>query len=166
VSDAQTIILYTLSTFAQACAALAAFVGAVGLFRLQSLRDRRRDVDGELRVLAGRLTGREADRIPHREVLMIVEAKQKEAGKDNDANVVEAADLHRERAALTPRLAMSSRALLAFEAWNLIIIGLALIGFNYVPTLASAAWTATAIWLASLGTVSVTGYAVYTWTRG
>jgi len=69
VNDAQTIILYALSTLAQTCAALAAFVGAVGLFRLQSLRDQRRDARRELQVLAGRLTGRETDRIPMGEVL-------------------------------------------------------------------------------------------------
>ena len=37
VTDPQTTILYALSTLAQTCAALAAFVGAVGLYRLQSL---------------------------------------------------------------------------------------------------------------------------------
>jgi hypothetical protein len=164
--ETRTVILYTLSTFAQTCAALAAFVGALGLYKLQSLSDRRRDVEDELRILAGRLTAREADRIPHREVLLIVEAKQKEAGKENDVNVVEAADLHRERAALTPLLARSSRALLAFETWNLVVIGLALVGFNYVSALAVCPVTFWAIWVAALGTVGVTGYAVYTWTRG
>ena len=34
-------VLYELSTLAQTCAALAAFVGAVGIFRLQALRDGR-----------------------------------------------------------------------------------------------------------------------------
>jgi hypothetical protein len=40
-----TTVLYTLSTLAQTCAALAAFVGAVGVFRLQILREQRREVD-------------------------------------------------------------------------------------------------------------------------
>ena len=35
----ETTILYALSTIAQTCAALSAFVGAVGIYRLQSLRD-------------------------------------------------------------------------------------------------------------------------------
>jgi hypothetical protein len=34
-------VLYGLSALAQTCAALAAFVGAVGIFRLQALRDGR-----------------------------------------------------------------------------------------------------------------------------
>ena len=37
VTDAQTTVLYALSTFAQTCAALAAFVGAVGLYKLRLL---------------------------------------------------------------------------------------------------------------------------------
>ncbi len=35
-------VFYPLSTLAQTCAALAAFVGAVGVYRLQSLKDKRR----------------------------------------------------------------------------------------------------------------------------
>lgn len=41
----ETTLLYTLSTLAQTCAALAAFVGAVGLFRLQILREQRKEED-------------------------------------------------------------------------------------------------------------------------
>jgi len=48
MSDTETTVLYTLSTLAQTCAALAAFVGAVGLFRLQSFRDQHRDAEREL----------------------------------------------------------------------------------------------------------------------
>src|SRR5262252_8280144 len=44
------VVLYALSTLAQTCAALAAFVGAIGLFRLQSLRDGERDADQILRT--------------------------------------------------------------------------------------------------------------------
>jgi hypothetical protein len=44
MSDEKTILLYALSTLAQTCAALAAFVGAVGLYRLQSLRGRQHDL--------------------------------------------------------------------------------------------------------------------------
>jgi len=44
----ETTLLYLLSTLAQTCAALAAFVGAIGLYRLQSLRDRRRDLLREI----------------------------------------------------------------------------------------------------------------------
>ena len=40
-------LLYVLSTLAQTCAALAAFVGAVGIFRLQTLRDQRAALERE-----------------------------------------------------------------------------------------------------------------------
>src|SRR5436309_9523451 len=49
MSDAETTVLYALSTLAQTCAALAAFVGAVGVFRLQVLATRRRQLEDDLR---------------------------------------------------------------------------------------------------------------------
>src|SRR5229473_6771625 len=54
-----TTVLYTLSTLAQTCAALAAFVGAVGVFRLQILREQRREVDQirRLRIYTIQLQG-------------------------------------------------------------------------------------------------------------
>jgi len=39
MNDQTTTVLYTLTTLAQSCAALAAFVGAVGVFRLQMPAD-------------------------------------------------------------------------------------------------------------------------------
>jgi hypothetical protein len=42
-------VLYALSTLAQTCAALAAFVGAIGLFLLQSLREQQRVAERALR---------------------------------------------------------------------------------------------------------------------
>jgi len=55
---------------------------------------------------------------------------------------------------------------MAFEAWNLLVIGAALVGFNYVPALAAGRCTFWAIWLAALGTVVVTASCVYAWTKG
>ena len=43
-------VLYALSTLAQTCAALAAFVGAIGLFLLQLLRERRQATEVALRA--------------------------------------------------------------------------------------------------------------------
>jgi DNA-binding NtrC family response regulator len=67
---------------------------------------------------------------------------------------------------LLPLLHDTRRALVILEVWNLAVIGAALVGFNYVPLLATSAVTFWAIWLAAIGTVVVTGYAVYIWTRG
>jgi len=43
-------VLYALSTLAQTCAALAAFVGAIGLFLLQSIREQQRSSEQAMRV--------------------------------------------------------------------------------------------------------------------
>lgn len=63
-------VLYALSTLAQTCAALAAFVGAVGLFRLQSLKNAQQDAERKLRVVVGSTVMRTelADRRPIREI--------------------------------------------------------------------------------------------------
>jgi hypothetical protein len=163
VTDAETTVLYTLSTLAQTCAALAAFVGAVGLFRLQSLRDRHRDAERELHVLAGRLTGREQDRIPMREVLEIVSSESSRG--TNDPNVSVAATLRAEWTTYPSRRRASSRALILFEVWNLLVIGVALVGFNHLAGLAACPWTLRALWPVALGTVAVTVYCVFAWTR-
>jgi hypothetical protein len=163
VSDDKTILLYALSTLAQSCAALAAFVGAVGLFRLQSLRDQHRDAERELHVLAGRLTGREQDRIPLEEVLGIV--KSGSGRGTNDPNVPAARKLHAEWTTFPSRRRDSSRALMLFEVWNLLVIGVALVGFNHVTALAVCPWTLRALWPVALGTIAVTIYCVFAWTK-
>ena len=163
MNDTETTVLYTLSTLAQTCAALAAFVGAVGLFRLQSFRDQHRDAERELRVLAGRLTGREQDRIPMREVLEI--GKSGSGRGTNDPNVPAARKLYAAWTTFPSRRRDSSRALILFEVWNLLVIGVALIGFNHVTTLAACPWTLRALWPVALGTVAVTVYCVFAWTK-
>ena len=64
-------------------------------------------------------------------------------------------------------LASSRTALLIFEAWNLLVIGLSLAGFNHIPRLvSSSSCTFWGLLLAAIGTVAVTIYCVYAWTRG
>src|SRR5206468_8623509 len=85
-------LLYALSTLAQTCAALAAFVGAVGLFRLQLLRDARNEADFALRRWAeGAATSRDPYRTTLDEIL---------AGLDNppDPNHVNLPPARRARA--------------------------------------------------------------------
>jgi len=69
-------ILYALSTLAQTCAALAAFVGAVGLFRLQALRDGHQSAEERLRssLVDVRFGAPEASRLPLADILRHVEA--------------------------------------------------------------------------------------------
>jgi len=61
--------------------------------------------------------------------------------------------------------ARSVAAFGVFEAWNLLVIGAALVGFNHVPALAACPWTLRALWPVAVGTVAVTGYCVFVWTR-
>jgi hypothetical protein len=152
VPDQGTIVLYALSTLAQTCAALAAFVGAVGLYRLQVLREQQRSIIDEIHVIIG-IARTTAD-------LLLAEAQRR---APDHPRVVE---LMAEYRRLPDRLTWSRGTLVVFESWNLVLIGVALVGFNHVQVLATWPLTSSAIWLAALGTVSVTGYAVYAWTRG
>jgi len=158
----ETAVLYTLTTLAQTCAALAAFVGAVAIFWLQILRDQRRDAELALRALSDGLTERDPFRTPLAEVLQAVE-QPRQADHHNlpAARVARGAWL-----AFGPRLRRSRRALIVFESWNVAIIGASLIGFNYVPVLKGASWTFGALWGVVVGTVLVTVGSVIVWTQG
>jgi len=154
----ETALLYALSTLAQTCAALAAFVGAVGVFRLQVLREQRRTAEQDLRMLAHELgIGRlDVPVVPLRQVVELVRRT------DRDVPAREA--LHRWEA-FVPRIRQSRWALIVFEVWNLIVIGAALIGFNYLSAMTCARWTSWALWVVALITVFVTLSCVIVWTR-
>lgn len=164
MTNAETTVLYALSTLAQTCAALAAFVGAVGLYRLQVLREQRREVERDLRGIAAHphvLAADVAARLPFKEILDGVQTASEGRGGISDL----ARDtLTRWRTAL-PLLGRSQRALVLFEAWNLLVIFAALVGFNHVPELAACPWTLRALWPVALVTAGVTGYCVFVWTR-
>lgn len=158
-------VLYALSTLAQTCAALAALVGAVGLYRLQSLRANQETAERNLRGLAGQ------SHIVSRDVaalLPVGEIAKAVAGHDpRPGGFIGAA--HEALGgwrAFPPIIQQSRNGLILFEAWNLLLIGVSLVGFNYVPLLMSWPGTFWSLWAAALGTVGVTGYCVYAWTRG
>lgn len=165
MTDAQTTVLYALSTLAQTCAALAAFVGAVGLYRLQSLRNEHARNESTLRALheTATLSPEAARRKPIDEIVCLIRANAVQSS--TSADVVE--NMRRALAewdAYPARRQGATKALFAFEAWNLLVIFFALIGFNYVPALASNSATFWAIWVAAVGTVAVTAYCVFVWT--
>jgi hypothetical protein len=162
-------VLYALSTLAQTCAALAAFVGAVGLFRLQTLREAQRTTERELRGLVG-AAGLYGPDVHFRPIGEISEAVEKQRGSIPPTNpygqATEAAGRALDFWRTFPlRFANSRRWLVIFEAWNLLLIGGSLVGFNYVPLLVASPCTFGALWAAAIGTVGVTGYCVYAWTR-
>jgi hypothetical protein len=151
MTNAETTILYALSTLAQTCAALAAFVGAVGLYRLQALRDRRRNLISAMSDNMGHRAAPDED--------VIAEARRH--SPDRPA----LADLIRRVEPIPGLVADSRRSLIVFEAWNLLVILVSLVGFNHVAALAACPWTLRALWPVALGTVGVTGYCVFVWTR-
>jgi hypothetical protein len=160
MSDAETTVLYALSTLAQTCAALAAFVGAVGLYRLQILRDRRREAEFELRRWSD-WQGRDIMRVTLDEINTAIDNPP----SPNPPDLPRARRARDEWAAFPPRIDQSRNALIVFEAWNLLVIGVSLVGFNYVPSLASSPCSFPGLWVAAVGTVAVAGYCVYAWTR-
>lgn len=141
-------VLYALTTLAQTCAALAALVGAVGLYRLQALRGRQFDVYDEIHTLTGRRGTPPADVIATARTRVDEPATQ---------------DALRRFDALPPIIRRSGRWLCVFEAWNLLVILSSLVGFAYVPFLVGQWWGSLALWIAALGTVGVTGYGVFAW---
>jgi len=165
VTDTTT-VLYALSTLAQTCAALAAFVGAVGIYKLQLQRDEHRRTEQTIRVLLFPVLGNVAP-LPFDDVLTIARTNVAERSPllQADARV----RLPRALADwddFTGRHRRVTRALFMFEGWNLLVILVSLVGFNYVLALASCPTTFWALWAAAVGTVAVTAYCVVAWTRG
>jgi len=163
--DQGTILLYALSTLAQTCAALAAFVGAVGLFRLQLLRDQRKEAERELRVRSEGLVNRDVLRIPMDEILEGIESAERRGSEH--PNLLGAKEARGRWERFVPRLTASRRALVVFELWNLGVIAVSLSGFNYISPWAGASqvifW---ALWAIALVTAFITVGCVIVWTQG
>ena len=153
MTDAQTIVLYALTTLAQTCAALAALVGAIGLYRLQSLRVRRESLLRDISATLWHPTQTTEQ--------LLIEARTRASRGHPSLSA-----LLRDYEAAPSRIARSSKALAAFEGWNLLVIFGALVGFNHVPALAASPWTLRALWPVALGTVGVTAYCIVVWTEG
>lgn len=158
--DQQT-LLYLFSTLAQTCAALAAFVGAVGVFRLQTLREQRREAERETRVRSEGLHNRDTLVIPLTEVRAAIERQ-----KGKHPNAPRAASALADYDAFPSHISNSRYALIAFEVWNLILIGASLVAFNYISALACApVAAAVGLWSIAVGTVLLTLWCVVVWTR-
>jgi hypothetical protein len=168
VTDQQTTVLYVLTTLAQSCAALAAFVGAVGVFRIQMLREQRQGAERDLREL-----GQVASLIPAVEIWKPINeiaqdidaARKTETHANNHASIRAFKALDAWRAFAKP-LKRARTALLFLEGWNLAVIALALIGFNHIPVLALSSCFSYIL----VGVVIVTALVplgcVWVWTQG
>ena len=172
MSSEATTLLYILSTLAQTCAALAAFVGAVGLFRLQLLRIRQEAGERTLRGRAGQsglpFGPQAASWLPIKEIEQAVE-KARKTLKESDTyyqptraagEALEAWRAH------GPRLSRTRCVLVIFEAWNLLVIVVSLVGFNYVRTWAGAWWLSGSLSVVAVLTALITVGSVWVWTRG
>lgn len=163
--NALNTVLYALSTISQTCAALAALVGALALYRLQAMREAHSSTYAALKAIAMPQMGRGDATVA--EVLRFGRANLNAEHSSLSPSVIEI--LRGEMAEwdrFDSRYANAVRILIQFEAWNLLAILAALLGF------ASASWLAShwlvfviALVALSVGTVGVTGGALYSIAR-
>ena len=165
----ETTLLYTLSTLAQTCAALAAFVGAVGLFRLQILREQRKEEDQTRRLYIyaeQQPDGRWKTPKGFGPFVGPAEWVEQEIQRLERLNPSHPVVPFQRRWEASARPIRASRiALLFFELWNVSLIAASLIGFNYINAWACARWTSYALWGVAVVTLCVTLYCVYVWTK-
>ncbi len=160
-----TTVLYTLSTLAQTCAALAGLLGGVGGIRLQNLQARRKEAEDTFRLYYyaqqqpaggwGTPVGYGPIPGPRDQIIAMIEA----LGSNHPA--VDALSYWR---TLGPPLRRSLVALFIFEGVELGVIGASLIGFNYIEALTCARWTFWGLWGVAAVVVGVTASYVWTWT--
>src|SRR5437867_10341058 len=113
-----TTVLYALSTIAQTCAALAAFVGAVGIYGLQLLQVKQDTIERNVRGLAAQasLVGADvAALVPFDVVIGRVNSAASSTTPIHAAARQALGDWH----AASHPIQQSRTALIAFEVWNL-----------------------------------------------
>ena len=165
----ETTVLYALSTVAQTCAALAAFVGAVGIFRLQRLFDELGRLEASLSATHYELMGHDPSTIA-RSITKVVAwfHRARDSAPPDTRNPLLADGLATVDAwhATRAQVQRARAALIAFEVWNLGAIGASLVGFNHVQTLASYGRLTTGLlWFLVIGTVALTLGCLVVWTE-
>jgi len=138
VTDAQTTLLYALSMFAQTCAALAAFVGAVGLFKLQLLKGEDARTKHDIRgILGGTVTSRsKVHALPLDQVIEIARANSQDAPHRSTSTSKPLREALAEWDTHPLRRKDATTALLGFEGSNLLVILASLVGFSHLEVLA------------------------------
>jgi MFS family permease len=140
-TNAANSVLYALSTIAQTCAALAAFVGALALFRLQAMLNAH---DEQQQIIRGRVA---------RATITNPPAGLSDAVAEFDAH--------------DDRYATAVNWFIGFEVWNLSAILVSLLGFAWVSWLAWHWWVfVVSLVVCSIGTVAVTALALASVARG
>lgn len=161
-------LLYALSTLAQTCAALAAFVGALGLYRLQSLDRERQETLHKLQAhLRGvRISPRDLPFTLTRDIVEIAKTVVASPHDQERERVPQIEEALKEWESFEPDHRRCKRLLFIFGGWNLLVILGALVGFDYLCFLSKWAWTSWALWAVAGGTVFVTGWMLLELRRG
>ena len=134
----ETALLYALSTLAQTCAALVAFIGALALYRLQYLGGSVRDAYLNVRGLLASTT-----RAEHKYELLrlLPDGKVRELAQrviarpetPQEGQIQETLREELEQPELLGRqMRRTQRLLILFGGWNLGAILIALLGFNFL----------------------------------
>ena len=165
--NAVNAVFYALSTLAQTCAALAALVGALALYKLQSMRERRMENAQTIRAVAMPGLGR---RDATRDEVLSFARTHLGLGERSgmSSGVLEQLRVAlNEWDAFDPRYRRTVTWLVIFEGCNLLAILVALVGFACVTWLATH-WTTFVVLLilSAVMTVAVTSCALAVMARG
>jgi hypothetical protein len=152
-------VRYALSTLAQTCAALAAFVGAVGIFRLQILRDQRQEMEFEYRARVRGATGHETHAVSIGRVFEL-DRSIPEADVEKRKYVAEARDMWQDA---EPHMRRTIYTRVIFEAWILLVILISLGGLAHVPALEACPLSSVVLWFIAILTVLTTAGALFVW---
>jgi hypothetical protein len=152
-----TAILYALSTMAQTCAALAALVGALGLYRLQAIRGRQAEVERQMRRTLVGVSGTAewAQSLPTNLLIDRDAPAFVRHVSDSGASARMQGFLD-EWGRFDPDYRRTSKLLGLFIAWNIFAIGVSLIGFAFVHRLAWSSISVFGLWVLTIGTVLAT----------
>ena len=151
----QSVVLYTLSSLAQVCAALIAFLGAIAIFRLQNLTSRRDNMVVRLRELLEHIDGPKALGYTDRQVITRAATCLEEAGPIQYHRSIELAlRSFRHRG---PEILSAQRLLFGFVFVNVAVIAGAILSFLVVDFWASHPW-----WAACFLTASVVAVSLFT----
>ena len=148
-------VLYALSTLAQTCAALAALVGALGLYRAQSLRTEQTQTEASIRRLLVAHGGTMAGDAQLMSTEWITNQARQIVHAHPEQGELIAAIAKWDR--YEPDFRRSTRLLVRFGGWNLLVILLSLGGFAVVPALTDHLWASVLLWGLAIGTVLSTG---------
>ena len=166
MTEAEIGVSQTLSILAESSAMLAAFLGAVGIFRLHALFDRRRDVEIEVRACMMRLTKKDTFVLPLEGVHAMMDEEQmrvmRHPGHRELLTAAIAAD--RRRRDLQPVLYRTRLSMLLLESVNLAVIAACIIGLTRIKMVAGAAWLSPVLWTAVIGQMTIPLWCVWIWT--